>query len=262
MISALFAGISLIAFIFVPFSIHTVDTGEVAVVKHFGEIEGVESPGTYFDFWISKSYDNYDTKTQTIQLSTASYSSDAQTMDVQMNVQYRILSDKAANIAEQYGSLAALQQRIEAVVTEKTKVVLSSKKAMDIIADRSDISPLVEEAVKKSIDEKYHVDLQTVAITNIDFSDAFEQAVEDKMVAEQEQLKANYQNETKIAKATANAEAKKISAQAEKEANELLQKSLTDEILQEMWIDKWDGKLPSTIAGDGDTMIMIPSDKE
>ena len=251
----------LFVFILIPFSIHTVDTGEVAVVKYFGEAIDVESPGTYFDFWITKNYTTFDTKTQTLQLDAATYSSDAQTMNVQMTVQYRIHADSAIKIAEQYGTIDTLQARIEAIVAEKTKATLSSHKAMDIIANRASMSPLVEEAVRNAIDEKFYVSIQTVSITNIDFSDAFEKAVEEKMVAEQEQLKANYQNETKIAKATADAEAKKISAQAEKEANELLQKSLTDEILQEMWIEKWDGKLPSTVAGESGSMIMISSSK-
>ena len=251
----------LFVFILIPFSIHTVDTGEVAVVKYFGEAIDVESPGTYFDFWITKNYTTFDTKTQTLQLDAATYSSDAQTMNVQMTVQYRIHADSAIKIAEQYGTIDTLQARIEAIVAEKTKATLSSHKAMDIIANRASMSPLVEDAVRNAIDEQFYVSIQTVSITNIDFSDAFEKAVEEKMVAEQEQLKANYQNETKIAKATADAEAKKISAQAEKEANELLQKSLTDEILQEMWIEKWDGKLPSTVAGESGSMIMISSSK-
>ena len=221
----------------------------------------MESPGTYFDFWITKNYTTFDTKTQTLQLDAATYSSDAQTMNVQMTVQYRIHADSAIKIAEQYGTIDTLQARIEAIVAEKTKATLSSHKAMDIIANRASMSPLVEDAVRNAIDEQFYVSIQTVSITNIDFSDAFEKAVEEKMVAEQEQLKANYQNETKIAKATADAEAKKISAQAEKEANELLQKSLTDEILQEMWIEKWDGKLPSTVAGESGSMIISSSSK-
>ena len=127
---------------------------------------------------------------------------------------------------------------------------------MNIIADRASMSPLVEEAIKKAIDEKFYVDIQTVAMTNIDFSDAFEKAVEDKMIAEQQQLKANYENETKIAKAKADAEAKLVQAEAEAKANDLLEKSLTDKILRQLYIEKWDGKLPSTVAGEAATMLI------
>ena len=127
---------------------------------------------------------------------------------------------------------------------------------MNIIADRASMSPLVEEAIKKAIDEKFYVDIQTVAMTNIDFSDAFEKAVEEKMIAEQQQLKANYENETKIAKAKADAEAKVVAAEAEAKANDLLEKSLTDKILRQMYLEKWDGKLPQTVAGDSSTMLI------
>lgn len=249
--------ISLLGFICVPFSVYTVDTGEVAVVKFLGQANNVREAGTYFDFWITNTFQKYDTKTQTISISTATYSSDAQTMDVQMTVQYKIMSDKAIKIAEQYGSLDALQSRIESVAVEKTKATLSSYKAMNIIADRASMSPLVEEAIKKAIDEKFYVDIQTVAMTNIDFSDAFEKAVEDKMIAEQQQLKANYENETKIAKAKADAEAKVVAAEAEAKSNDLLEKSLTDKILRQMYLEKWDGKLPSTVAGT-DSSLLLP----
>ena len=251
--------LSLLGFLCIPFSIYTVDTGEVAVVKYLGQANNVRQAGTYFDFWVVKTYQKYDIKTQTIPINTATYSSDAQTMDIQMTVQYKIMPDKAIKIAEQYGSLDALQNRIESVAIEKTKAVLSAHKAMNIIADRASMSPLVEDAIKSAIDEKFYVDIQTVAMTNIDFSDAFEKAVEDKMIAEQQQLKANYENETKIAKAKADAEAKVVQAEAEAKANDLLEKSLTENILRQMYIEKWDGKLPSTVAGDSSTML-IPTE--
>jgi len=254
--------VMLLALVCIPMSIYTVDTGEVAVVKFLGQANNVRAAGTYFDFWITNTYEKYDTKTQTISINTSTYSSDAQTMDIQMTVQYKIMPDKAIKIAEQYGSLDALQNRIESVAVEKTKATLSSYKAMNIIADRASMSPLVEEAIKKAIDEKFYVDLQTVAMTNIDFSDAFEKAVEDKMIAEQQQLKADYENKTKIAKAKADAEAKVVQAEAEAKSNDLLEKSLTDKILRQMYIEKWDGKLPSTVAGDAATILIPATENE
>ena len=199
--------IGALAFVIVPPSLRTVQTGEVAVVKHLGLAKEVKTPGTYFSFWLTDTYDYYDTKVQNIDISTAAYSSDAQTMDVQMTLQYRIVSDKVLNIANQYGSLATLQSRIQSIAIEKTKSILSSYKAMDIIAKRASMSPAAEEAIKEAIGEEYFVNVVAVVLTNIDFSDAFEQAVEDKMIAEQSKLKADYENETVIAKAAAEAEA-------------------------------------------------------
>lgn len=265
-------GILIALFLIVPFSFHTVDTGEIAVVKKFGEIKDVKESGMHFDLWITNKYVKYDTKVQNVEAQTMAYSSDAQMMDIQMTVQYRIRSSDVVHIATQYGSLSVLENRISSVVVEKTKSVLSSYKAMDIIADRASISPLVEMAIKDAIDEEYFVDIVTVVLTNIDFSDSFELAVEEKMIAEQAKLKADYENETKIAKAEADAEAKlkeakakieiakaeaearMIAAEAEAEANKIIEQSLTDNIIKKALIDNWNGEMPKVI-GQGDYML-------
>jgi regulator of protease activity HflC (stomatin/prohibitin superfamily) len=245
-----------LSFIILPFSFHTVNSGELAVVKNLGKITGVRDAGTNFDFWFLTSYSKYDTKVQNVEITTAAYSSDAQTMDVAMTLQYRVIPDKVTDIATQYGTLEVLQGRIQSIVIEKTKAVLSSHKAMDIIANRASISPEVETAVKAAVDEDYFVSVEAVVLTNIDFSDSFEKAVEDKMVAEQTKLKADYDNETKIAKAEADAKALKIAAEAEAEANKLLTQSLTEQVLESKFYEKWDGKLPQ-VMGEGSAILDI-----
>ena len=212
------AAVFLLLTILIAPSFHTVDTGEVAVVKYMGEAKDVRTAGTHFDFWITNSYSKYDAKVQNLDISTAAYSSDAQTMDVAMTLQYQIMSDKAIDIAKEYGSLYVLQNRIQSIAIEKAKSVLSSYKAMDIISDRASMSPKVEEAIKAAISDKYFVTISTVVLTNIDFSDAFEKAVEDKMIAEQNQLRAEYENAAKIAAAEAEAKAAIEKAQGEAEA--------------------------------------------
>ena len=251
----------MLAFIFIPFSMHTVDAGEVAVVKVFGKPQFVKGPGLHFDFWVGKSYTFIDTKDQEIPIETMTYSSDAQVMTVQMTVQYRVLGDKAVDIVNTYGTTESLVSRITSVITEAPKSVMSERTAMDIIANRGAVTPEVEAAIVSALGDKYPIAITKVTITNIDFSDAFEQAVEKKMIAEQEKLQAEYENEKKIAAAEADAKAKIMSAEAEAKANELLEKSLTDKILQEMYIDKWNGVLPEVVTGD-QTGIMFSLDNE
>lgn len=245
-----------LAFVIVPFSFHTVNSGELAVVRNLGRITGTRDAGTNFDLWVTTSYQKYDTKVQNVDITTAAYSSDAQTMDVAMTLQYQVMPDKVVDIATQYGTLDVLQNRIQAIVIEKTKAVLSSHTAMNIIANRAAISPEVEQAIKAAIGENYFVSINTVVLTNIDFSDAFEKAVEDKMIAEQAKLKAEYDNETKIAKAEADAKALMIAAEAEAAANELLTKSLTEQVLESKFYEKWDGQLPQ-VMGEGSAILDI-----
>lgn len=210
-----------IAFILVPFSFHTVDTGTVAVVKELGEAKELRTAGTHFDFWITKTYTRYDTKVQNVDIVTSAYSSDAQTMDIQMTLQYQIMSDKTLDIAKEYGTLDVLENRIQSVAIEKTKSTLSAYKAMDIIADRATMSPLVEEAIKEAIGERYFVTVSAVVLTNIDFSDAFEKAVEDKMIAEQNQLRAEYENAAKVAAAEAQKQADILAQEAKAQADKI-----------------------------------------
>lgn len=207
-----------LAFCVVPFSIHIVETGQIAVVKHMGEAKEVKNAGMHFDFWLTEQYEYYDAKVQNVEMATQAYSSDAQTMDIAMTLQYHISTEKAIEIAKQYGSLDALQNRIEAIAIEKTKSVLSSYKAMDIISDRSSMSPRVEEAIITAITDEYYVTVSTVVLTNIDFSDAFERAVEEKMIAEQKKLQAEYENEMKVAAAEAEAQAAIMKAEGEAKA--------------------------------------------
>ncbi|MBQ8291832.1 MAG: hypothetical protein IJX88_04940 [Clostridia bacterium] len=208
------AGVFGLLFLFVPFSFHTVNAGEIAVVKHLGKAEKVRTAGTYFDFWITETYDIYDAKVQNLEVKTQAYSKDAQTMDIAMTVQYQIDPSKVIEIANKYGSIVVLANRIESIATEKTKSNLSSYSAMNIIETRATISPQVENVIKTTVTEEYCVNIVAVVLTNIDFSDAFEKTVEDKMIAEQEKLKAEYEKETAIVNAQKELEVAKLAAEA------------------------------------------------
>ena len=209
--------VAILCLVFIPGSFHTVEAGQIAVVKHLGEARNVRSAGTYFDFWLTEKYEYYDAKVQNMDINTQAYSKDAQTMIITMNVQYKIDDSKVIEIANQYGTIDLLANRIESIAIEKTKATLSSYSAMNIIETRSTISPLVEETIKNAVNEEYCVDIVAVVLTNIDFSDAFEKTVEDKMIAEQEKLKAEYEKATAIVNAEKELEVAKLQAQAKLE---------------------------------------------
>lgn len=213
--SGIIVGILLtLTFILIPFSFKTVQTGEVVVVKHLGEAKETREAGLHFDFWITNKYERYDAKVQNLELSTMAYSKDAQTMEILMTVQYQIKTDKVIDICKHYGALSVLENRIQSIAVEKAKATLSAYSAMSIIETRSQISPQVEQVIKGAVTDEYYVDIITVVLTNIDFSDAFEKTVEDKMIAEQEKLKAQYEKETAIVNAEKELEVAKLAAQA------------------------------------------------
>lgn len=262
-VSLCICAVSLILFIFIPFSIRTVDADKVAVLKVWGDAKEIRTSGTHFSDWISTTYVYYPISTQEINNEIQAYSQDAQAMSAQLVVQYKINAEDAIKITKEYGNNAILKSRIQAVAEERAKSVLSKKQAMAIIETRSQLSADILQEMDGAF-EQYYVTITNVVVNDIAFSEAFEQAVENKMIAEQEQLKAEYEKEKKITEAEALLEVAKKEAEAsiekskgDAEALKIMQDAwdaLSTEVkqvmLQQMAIEKWNGALPETMVGD------------
>lgn len=142
------------------------------------------------------------------------------------------------------------------------------------VTDRSKIEKTAKEYIQKSLNTKYNnqvVTVISVTISNINFSDAYNDAIEKKAQAKLSAEEQAYENQKTIDQAKAEAEkqrieaqgkaeAKIIEAEAEAEANEKISKSITPEVLQREWIQKWNGKTPSVVS-DSNIMYGINSDK-
>ena len=138
------------------------------------------------------------------------------------------------------------------------------------VTDRSKIEKTAKEYIQKSLNTKYNnqvVTIISVTISNINFSDAYNDAIEKKAQAKLSAEEQAYENQKTIDQAKAEAEkqrieaqgkaeAKIIEAEAEAEANEKISKSITPEVLQREWIQKWNGKTPSVVS-DSDIMYGI-----
>ena len=143
------------------------------------------------------------------------------------------------------------------------------------VTNRSKIEPLVKDKLIESINEKYGegtITVLKVVINQMDFEEAYNLAIQQKSLAEQEQERQAIENQTAIEKAEADkkvaityaeaqAEAKRIAAEAEAEAtriaaaaeaedNAKIRDSLSEEVLQSKFYDKWDGVLPEAMGAD------------
>lgn len=214
---------SIAGLIFLPGSFHQVNTGEIAVVRHLGVVKQVRTAGVYFNFWLTDEYEYYDAKVQQVEINTQAYSKDGQTLTLKVVIQYQIQPEKVIQIATSYGGLTMLESRIETVSIERIKSVLSGKTAMETIETRNLVSKDVTDKVSEAIGEDYFVNINTVVLTNIDFTDEFERIVEEKVAAEQEAQKAvneanKKRTEAEAAKAVAELEADAALYKATKEA--------------------------------------------
>ena len=141
---------------------------------------------------------------------------------------------------------------------------------MELVGERANLAAAIEVMLSEKLAE-FNVELVSTSIENMAFTDAFTNAVEEKQVAQQNKLRAQTEAERiKIEaedeaekeriEAKGEADAKLIQAEAEAEANQKISQSLTNGVLQNKFIDSWDGKLPMVTDG-GNSLINLPLDK-
>ena len=204
--------------IFIPGNIHQVNTGEVAVVRDMGKVTGTREAGVYWDWYFTKSYEMYDTKVREIKIETQTYSKDNQIIGVSADLQYTIDSAQVDKIATEYGSIDKLESKITSIALDNIKSVFAQNTATDVINNRSQISANISQTVDASINTGYYVNVKTIVLTNIDFTDDFEAAVAAKVAEEQNRQKALIEQERQLADAENNKAIAILNAQAEAEA--------------------------------------------
>ena len=207
--------------ILIPGNIHQVNTGEVAVVRNMGKVEGTREAGVYWDWYFTKSYEMYDTKVREIKIETQTYSKDNQIIGVNADLQYTIDSAQVDKIATEYGSIDKLESKITSIALDNIKSVFAQNTATDVINNRSQISANISQTVDGSINTGYYVNVKTIVLTNIDFTDDFEAAVAAKVAEEQKRQQALIEQERQLAEAENNKQIAIKNAQAEAESAQL-----------------------------------------
>ncbi len=233
-------------FVLVTFleSFTTIKSGEVGLKERFGKItETSLKEGINFKVPYIESIRKVNIKVQKAELNTESSSKDLQTITTKLAVNYRVESDKATQLYKNVGNnyeetilIPAIQESIKAVISQYT--------AEQTITIRNEVSDKCLDEIQNKVG-KYGIAIDDFNIIDLDFSAAYNQAIEEKQVAEQKVLTAQQElQKTKI-----DAEKKIVEAEATKKANELLKQTLTDEVIAKQFIEKWNGQLPSTYAG-------------
>lgn len=173
------------------------------------------------------------------------FSSDIQAVTMTYTINYQIDKESAQTIYRTIG-VDYYNTVIVPRVQEAVKAMTAKYTAENLVSSRDELAIAIEEVLVESLAE-YNIQLINTAIENISFTEAFTTAVEEKQVAVQNKLKAESEAAAKI-----------IAAQATADANALLETSITDKILMQQLIDKWDGKYP-TVMGDSNMMFDLSS---
>ena len=123
-------------------------------------------------------------------------------------------------------------------IKDAARIEFNNYNADEIVSNRSAVDKALEDRVREVFDIE-GFDLQQLT-PGIGYPSSYEEAINAKNKAVQDKLKV----ENEVAVAKAQAEKLLVAAKAEAEANKLREQALTPAILEKMWIEKWDGKLP------------------
>lgn len=281
------AGFLVAAIIFVFCSIITIPTGMTGVVTSFGRVEDYTyDAGVHMQApW--KTVITMDNRIQKQTMKFSCFSADIQDVTCIYTINYQIDKENAQEIYRTIGK-DYFDTVVTPAIAESIKTIMAHYTAEELIGSRDTLALQIEDTLSNSL-VPYNIKVVSTAIEDIDFTDAFTNAVEAKQVAAQNKLKAQIEQEQKTIESQQAAERAKIDAEAaanvakiaaqadlevqqinadaaeytgRKEAskNKAIAESLTPDLLNYYYITQWDGVLPSNYVGSDNVSAIVGLD--
>lgn len=269
--------ILLIGIIFLTNSCSSVPAGHTGILTTFGKVEDrILTEGLNWKSPFQKVI-KMDNRTQKKVEEFQAFSSDIQEVNIMLAVNYSINQETAQNLYRTVG-VEYYTNIVYPRLLESTKSVFSSYTAEQLIGNRENLSNEIKDLVIPDV-ARYGIIISDISVQDIDFTDAFTNAVEAKQVAAQDKLtaetkqaqltmEAEQEAQRQVIKAQADAEQAKIAAQADLEVTKIqadaaeyaglkeairikaISQALTQDVLKYYYIQQWNGKLPDTMLSD------------
>lgn len=283
-IGSLFGGIILGVLCIIFGCVKTVPTGQTGIVTVFGRVENYTlDAGVHFIApW--KSVTKMDNRTQVATIEMSSFSSDIQEVKIKYTVNYQINKENAQIIYKTIGT-DYYNTVMTPKIQEAVKSIFARYTAEKLIESRGSLSKEIEVVLAGDLAD-YNIELVTTSLEDIDFTDAFTNAVEAKQVAEQNKLKTQTEQETANLQAEAEAKRQVIKAQADADSSILAAKADAEvqkigadaaeyagkkdaailsavgeqikqypDLIKYMYYQHWNGKLPDTMLGSNSEIL-------
>lgn len=275
--------------------IASVPTGHTGVLTTFGKVEDKTFDAGFNMKSPWQKVVTMDNRVQKANTTLACFSSDIQEVTIAYTLNYQIDKANAQEIYKNVGT-AYYDTVIVPNIAEAVKVVTAQYTAEQLVGSRAELAEAIDVVLSDNL-AKYNIQVVSTAIEDMDFTDAFTNAVEAKQVAAQNKLQAEIEQAQKVMEqeaaaqmaiiqanaaaetakiqAEVNAETAKIKAEADLEvvkieadgveyagqkeaaANKAVAESLTDELLAYYYIQNWNGELPDTYVGSDDVSTII-----
>lgn len=249
----------------------TVDAGHTGVIKRFGAVQKQTfAPGFHIKIPFVESVDEIDTRIGSYDAKAAAASRDLQTVQTQISIQYALSASLVATMINDLGSRQKLADTIIAkAIQESVKANTAQFNAAELITKRGEVKTAIRHSITIYVVEALKdrglsnlVQIANIGITDFEFSTEFNQAIERKVKAEQDALRAENEKRQKIVEAEAIAQVVKLQADAAAYKTEAEAKARAQAITQEgkalaanpsviklRIAEKWDGVLPRVNGG-------------
>ena len=252
--------IAVIALVTIFLSCGNINAGERGIIIRFGRPVRIVTPGLYAKIPFIETVKTVNVRTETV-LTKDMNASSKDLQEVSADVTTHCLFDPD-KVIETYSMFVYddFQRRIIIpAIFESVKSAFSKFNAEELITKREEVRALIFDSLKALL-ASYNVTLDSLQIADLNFSQRFNDAIEEKMIAEQEALKAKNvlervktEAQQQLEKANAQAEAKVLLAKAEAESirlqSEVIKETGGDQYLLLKAIEKWDGRTPTTLLG-------------
>lgn len=242
-----------------------IPTGYTGVKTTFGQIDNVTlQNGFNWKTPFVQSIEMVDNKQQDISFNDDEIWSETKDRTAiyykGVTVTYQINPEKSSWI---YANISNYKDNLVTKPLVSSAIKASSKDLSDVDAtNRSIIEPKALNNIQDSLNDKYGKDViyvNKVTINNADFEESYNKAIADKQKAQLAAEQQEIENNKAIAKAEADAKVAVEKAQGKADANEILKKSLSDEVLKDKYIEKWNGQMPNVVSDGSSVMYGIDS---
>ena len=256
-----------------------VDAGYVGVVKRLGAVKPKElSEGFHIITPFIDSVEKFDIRLSKVTSDATASSKDLQVVNTSVAVQYSMTPELMPLTLQKVGTRAVVERTlIDPSILESVKAITAMYTAEELITRRDEVKTMIQQKISSFLNESTQeknlaglLVIANVAITDFDFSSEFNRAIEEKVRAEQEALKATNEKDRRVTQAEAQAEEQRLIADAlayeievesvaRAEAIKREAEALADnpQLIQLRLAEKWDGQLPKFT---GETVPFISID--
>jgi regulator of protease activity HflC (stomatin/prohibitin superfamily) len=236
-------------------SFTVISAGHTGVIVTLGEVNPVTlTEGWHFVNPVS-SVKDVNVQLQKTQLAGANASTkDLQVVHTDIVVQYRLHADKVPHIYKEFG-LNVDDKVLAPAINEAFKSVTAHYTSEELVTKRQIVSDEIQTLLTAKV-APFNIDVSGISLVNFGFSAEYQKAIEQKVIATQQTAKAEQdlarikvEAASRIAQAEGEAKAIAIQASA-------IQSNGGANYVQLQWIEKWDGKLPSTVLNGSNGMML------